>query len=253
MVQAVDRALRLLREVARHPEGIGVRALARKTGLKAPTAQNLLKTLLAQRFLDFDPDTRRYSVGISALQLAETADPFARLARFSRPYTDRLYAELGETVAVLTMHRGTAVVVQWRQSNRPLAVTHSRRAVDHPHLMASGLVLLAFQEPAFRQAYVEQHLSEDSQPFTQEQRTRLLASLEAVRRHGVAETCNIAASGIAAVAAPVEDACGKLLLAIGCSAPMSRADAGRRARMRAATTRTAEAMTTDLAGRNSEQ
>ena len=69
LVQSVERALMLLNQVAWHGDWVGLRELARGTGLKVPTAQNLLKTLQAYGFLEFDERMRRYRIGLAALRL----------------------------------------------------------------------------------------------------------------------------------------------------------------------------------------
>jgi DNA-binding IclR family transcriptional regulator len=83
-------------------------------------------------------------------------------------------------------------------------------------------VLLAFQSRATQLRYAAREdlsrLSPNS-PVTVEDMTTLL---DQIARDGFAITKNVLNSGIAAVAAPVFDANRQAILAIGCSAPLSR-------------------------------
>jgi len=238
MVQSVERALRLLTAVAARPEGAGVRELARACGLKAPTAQALLKTLAAHEFLAFDPDSRRYRLGVAAARLA-AGSPVEALRTFVRPAVSRLHAQFGETAAALAWLAGRAQVIDWRQSEHALAVTHPDQEVTQPHRLASGRVLLAFQPPAVLAAY----LAGLDAPTA-----GLARELQAIREARWAETENLGGSGIVAVAAPVCDGAGELVLALACSLSQIRCDEATRERMRVATRAEAEGLTARLAG-----
>lgn len=245
-IQAVDRALRLLQEVAARGDWVGVRELARATELKVPTAQNLLKTLQAKGFLEFDERTRGYRIGLAALRLAEAGDSLARLADFCRPQMEALYQRFGETVVAMTWSQGRAQVVHWLQSEHPLAVVHSQRVIDHPHLMATGLVLLAYQSPEAQRSYAEGEPLAGPGEYTPATVEELLGLLDKVRGQGYAQTENAQGTGITAVAAPVVDARGGLVLAIGCSAPTIRLDENRLQQIREAVLEAAGKMTDKL-------
>ena len=238
MVQSVQRALNLLAAVAARPEGVGVRELARTCGLKAPTAQALLKTLAAQEFLAFDSESKRYRVGLAAVRLAAAGSPLASLRAFVRPVMESLHGQVGETVAALAWLDGRAVVVDWRQTEHALAVTHPEQEVEQPERLASGRVLLAFQPATVRQAYLAGIGASDE----------LAKILERIRQARWAETENLGGSGIVAVSAPVFDRAGELVLALACSTPQVRCDAATLRAMRVSVREAAEGLTARLAG-----
>jgi len=238
MVQSVERALQLLTAVAARPDGAGVRELARACGLKAPTAQALLKTLAAHEFLAFDGERKQYRIGVAAARLA-AGSPLAALRTFVRPAVDRLYAQFGETVAALAWLDGRAQVIDWRQSEHPLAVTHPEKEVLEPHRLASGRILLAYQPAEVQHGY----LAGLAEPTAE-----LRAELARIREACWAETENLGGSGIVAVSAPVFDGAGELVLALATSLPQVRCDAATRSRMRAATRAEAEGLTARLTG-----
>lgn len=249
-VQSVDRALSLLLRVAEQEgaSGVGVRDLARATGLKVSTAQNLLKTLLSRGFLDFDTASRKYRLGLTAVLLGERAYPLDHLAAFARPWIDALADELRETVAVAAWFRGQAVVVDWRQAEQPLAVTHARRVIAKPHAMAAGRTLLAYLGEEERLAQARRLTGSSTSPNLPAAAEEFLAVLDTVRRDSLAETRDIGGSGIGAVSAPVLDASDRLIMAVSSSAPLDRWDTGTRESAKAAVTRSAHQMTAALGG-----
>ena len=222
MIQSVEKALRLLQALDLQGEWIGVRDLARQLKLSPPTTHNLLKTLVAAGFAETNPSTRQYRLGLAAIRLGGGSDPLTNLRQFARPFIEEFSAEFDETIVVAMWQNGQAVVVDWIQAEHPLAVTHNHGVIEHPLVFASGRVLLAYQsrEEQLRHAKAKElgGLGTGSPRTAAE----LLALLEKIRRDGFALTENVANSGVIALGAPVFDASGRLLLAIGCSAPISR-------------------------------
>ncbi len=223
MIQSVERAMHLLNAVASAGDWVGVRELARVTDLKVPTAQQLLKTLQACGYLEFDETTRRYRIGLAALLLGDGVDTLRHMAEFVQPYVARMFAELKETAAVLAMEQGKVIVVDWKQSNHALSVAQpQRRVIEHSHCMASGKVLLAYQDEEFQRQYAQSEPLAELGPNTPATVEELLEEFRKIRAAGLAESIDARSSGVAAFSAPVFGASGKIAMALACSAPMTR-------------------------------
>jgi len=222
MIQSVAKAFRLLQALDAHGGWLGVRELARKLELTAPTTHNILNTLRQMSFVEYNAETRQYRLGMAALRLGEGSDPLNQMRLFARPYIEALANEFDETVIVVTWMNDEAVVVDWIQAEHPLAVTHNHGVIEHPIIFASGRVLLAHQPRPVQLRYAaREELSRfgPNSPLTAED---MIEMLDRVALDGFAITQNVANSGIAAVAAPVFDANQHIMLAIGCSEPISR-------------------------------
>jgi DNA-binding IclR family transcriptional regulator len=191
MIQSVERALDILNAVAQADEWLGVREIARRTGLKVPTVQQLLKTLQKKGYLEFDPDQRKYRIGVAATLLARGADPLVKLGDFIEPFVERIHKQFGETVVALVYHAGAFMSVACRPSIHKLTVMPPTRGqpAEEPQVMASGRLLLAYMPPEIQRRFVK------------DAATRSL--LPAIREAGVAEVSDVKGSGIAALAVPV--------------------------------------------------
>lgn len=225
VIQSVDRALKLLHLIATAKDWIGVRELARQMNLTPPTTHNLLRTLLQNGFVEYDPGSRQYRLGLAALRLGEGSHPLALMKDFARPYLEALVHDLNETVIALTLMDGKVVVVDWIQADHPLAVTHNRGIIENPIVFASGRVLLAHQSRDVQVQFAgRENLARlgPGNPITLDDFLQLMTE---IREAGHAETHNVTNSGIAAVGAPVFDANGHAVMAVGCSAPISRSTA----------------------------
>ena len=69
-VGAVIGAVRVLYMLAMSSKPVGVTAIARELDLYPGTCFNILQTLAQQHMVQFDPDTKTYSLGIGVLELA---------------------------------------------------------------------------------------------------------------------------------------------------------------------------------------
>lgn len=249
-MQSVEKALRLLQTLDRHGSWIGVRELARQLELSPPATHNLLKTLHAASFVEANPASRQYRLGLAAVRLGARSDPLQHMRRFARPYIELLAEKSDETIVVLAWQHEQAVVVDWIQAGHTLAVTHHHGVVPHPIVFASGRVLLAHQE---RDTQLRHLRGEDFArlgPNAPRDAEEALALLGQVERDGCAITENVGNSGVVAVGAPVFDATGRLLFAVGCSAPLTRINRARLAHLRERVIEIASEMTQKLRAAN---
>jgi DNA-binding IclR family transcriptional regulator len=222
MIQSVEKALRLLQALDLHGDWIGVRELSRQLKLSPPSAHNLLKTLVAAGFAETNPTTRQYRLGLAAVRLGSGSDPLTNMRTFTRPFIESFAGEFDETIAVLTWQDGQAVVVDWIQAEHPLAVTHNHGVVERPLVFASGRVLLAYQNREEQMRHIKAETLSTLGGQTPSTASGMLELLSRIKHDGYALTENVANSGVIALGAPVFDGSGRLLLAIGCSAPISR-------------------------------
>jgi IclR family KDG regulon transcriptional repressor len=248
-VQSVEKALRILQALDRHGSWIGVRELSRQLALSPPATHSLLKTLQAASFVEANPASRQYRLGLAAVRLGAGSDPQQQMRRFARPYIETLAEKSDETIVVLAWQNEQAVVVDWIQAGHTLAVTHHHGVVDHPIVFASGRVLLAYQD---RDTQIRHVQSEDLAalgPNAPANPAEALLLLARVVDEGCAVTENVGNSGVVAVGAPVFEASGRLLFAVGCSAPLTRIDAARLAHLRERVLEIATEMTHKLCAR----
>jgi DNA-binding IclR family transcriptional regulator len=221
-VQSVEKALRLLQALDRHGSWIGVRELARQLELSPPATHNLLRTLAAVSFVEASPASRQYRLGLAAVRLGAGSDPSQHMRRFARPYIETLAEKSDETIVVLAWQHEQAVVIDWIQAGHTLAVTHHHGLVAHPMVFASGRVLLAYQDRDTQLRHTRAENYARLAPNAPRTAAEAMAVLAQVAADGCAVTENVGNSGVVAVGAPVFDATGRLLFAVGCSAPLTR-------------------------------
>jgi DNA-binding IclR family transcriptional regulator len=109
-IQAVDRAVALLKSVAASATPPTVLELARDCGINRSTAWRLLRTLEHHGLVDRDPITQRYTVGYGAISVAAAVTDDA-LVRRVRPLLTKLAVATGESVTLAVAKRFNLVYV----------------------------------------------------------------------------------------------------------------------------------------------
>lgn len=210
-LQGVGRAFSVLELVADRP--LRASEVARGLGLSWATAHRLLAYLTEMGYLDRDPATRRYSVGVRSYSLGSSY-----LARLPLPHISHPYLEAAATVSGATAqlvkrdHRRSVVlsVVEGRRNHVP----ETTIGCNFPlHCGSKGHVLLAHAPAAFVDDYLSRPLESLTQ-WTLVDADILRARFEEIRARGYAVTDRDVRVFSSSVAAPVVDAGGDVVASI---------------------------------------
>lgn len=192
-VRAVDRALDILLAFRPGESRISAGELLRRVDLSRPTLYRLLRTLEQRGFVASAGEPQRFSLGPAIAQLSQAWSSGNDITELARPVMERLWADTGETVALL-MHSGRdRVCVAELPSSQPLSF---RRGVGHREnvtLGASGRAIIAFV------ANQTSHL--DMLP--EERRQAYEVELKRIRADGYAVSREELIAGAIAMAAPI--------------------------------------------------
>lgn len=230
LVQSVLRGLDILEAVGASQDGLALRELSDRLGLKGPTVHNLARTLAARGFLQKTVDPPRYRLGRAVVELARLqADDV--LARRAAGVIRRLFARLDRATVTLNRPVGGEVVTVLRISpERPGLLERPRGRSMHPYGTASALLFQALWTEAERAAYRRRYPFWEYGAHLWGSPQRLERILARARRNGYAAV-RLGEGGIYPVAAPVFGEGGELLAAVGASVPLGRGAAADRRRV----------------------
>jgi DNA-binding IclR family transcriptional regulator len=141
-IQAVDRAIVLLKAVAASTTPPTVLELARRCGINRATAWRLLRTLEHHGLVDRDAVTQRYTVGYGATVVASAVTDDALIRRV-RPLLTDLCLRTGEAVTLAVARRFNLVYVDQVEPPNMMAPNW----LDKPlplHATSGGKVFLAW-------------------------------------------------------------------------------------------------------------
>src|SRR6201996_7045378 len=142
---AISRAAAVLRLLGKSNTPLGMQAIARELGLVPSTCLYVLRALVAEEFVSFDPDTKRYALEAGVLTLARH---WLRRNRFNdlvQPVLDRISQAFDVTmlgVHIVGLDHIVVVALSQSGQNFQLSTQIGRR---FPALIsATGRCLAAF-------------------------------------------------------------------------------------------------------------
>lgn len=221
-VKSLDKALMLLEALAAADGALTLTHLAQRVGLPLPTTHRLLTTLERRRFVQYDGEQSRWSVGVRAFIVGNTFLPRRNLARLAMPVLRRLMEESGETTNLAVESGGEAVFlahVECRDMMRASSRPGSRVAL---YCSGVGKALLSAMSADEVARVLHEHGLARLTPTTIDTPEKMLAELQRIRGQGYAYDDQEHAKGVRCVAAPVFDESGRPLAAISLSGPTAR-------------------------------
>ncbi len=202
--------------------------IARTLGLPIPTVHRVLMALRRRGYVSQHDETKRFRLGIAALQLGDRARVAVDLRSVALPALRRLAQETGETalLTVPTPNRDRAICLERVETPQPLRLSVTPGRQLPLHAGASQKALLAFMRDDEIEAVIVAGMERlcDATIIDGESLRRELAS---IRRRGWASSYEETNVGVWGVAVPVVHARGDVVCAIGVAGPSARLEAPR--------------------------
>jgi DNA-binding IclR family transcriptional regulator len=216
-IQSLEVAGRLLHALARASRAMMLKDLAAEAGMAPAKAHRYLASFQRIGLIEQDPLTGRYDLGAGALELGLAALARIDPVRLATPLLPALAAELDATVALAVWGNKGATIVRWEDSARDVNV-HLRAGAVMPLLSsATGRAFAAWMPEAAIASALDGELARarragrEDLPHDRAGAQRLRAE---ARRHGIARVKGQLLPGIHALAAPVFDHRGTMVLAL---------------------------------------
>lgn len=225
--QSVERALTVLRTFTSGRTELRMSDIAKAAGLGLSTASRLLATLEATGFVDRDPVSGLYRLGLDTVTLAGVALNAHPVHREARQIAQNLAAELGlgANVAIRREDRLFYLLnFEGRHAPRSFVLVGQRNPL---HATGLGKSLLSGLTDKQRRALLPDASLVPYTPRTLVDHPALDAEIDLVIARGYATEIEELALGRACVAAPIRDSTGEVVAALSVSGPLSTIDLAR--------------------------
>ncbi len=195
--------------------------LSAAIGSAKSTVSRIAHTLESQGFLAKSKHHEGYRLGLSLWELGTQA--IADLAEFPRrslPHLDELVANINESAQAAILDELDVVYVQKIDAPRSLRPYIPLGARFPAYCTATGRALLAYQSPAIHDRVIARGLkAHTSRTITKGPEFK--RALDRVRNQGYAVNKGEWRADIGGVAAPVFDATGRVVGAVGVTMPLA--------------------------------
>ena len=218
----VGKALGLLVLLGDEPRGASAAELSRRAELPFSTTYRLLGSLTRDGFVDYEPDGRRYHLGLRVFQLGQRVSNHHGFAGTALPILRRVTEKTGEATILSVRDGHHHLTVNKVDGPQTFRVTSDPGHLGALHTTSVGKALVAFAEDAERQRLVEELELEPLTEFSITDREAFRAEIDQVRRRGYAVMDEENELGMRAVAVPVFNAQGFAFASLATAVPVFR-------------------------------
>jgi DNA-binding IclR family transcriptional regulator len=221
--QVLDRTFAILDVFGEeHPEWSAT-DIARSIDLPVPTVHRILIALKQRGYVSQHDETKRFRLGVAALQLGDRARAVVDLRSVAMPELRRLSMATGETalLTVLTPQRDRGVCLERVEAARTLRLSVSPGRQLPLHAGASQKVLLAYMGDGEIDAVISGDLEHLCRATITDPRL-LRDELTKIRRRGWASSYEETNVGVWGIAVPVLNTHGEVVCAVGIAGPSAR-------------------------------
>jgi IclR family transcriptional regulator, pca regulon regulatory protein len=223
--QSLERGLAILAAFTPDRPALGISELAQQLGLTRSTTHRYVATLARLGYLNQEESTRKYRLGIRALDLGFTVLGSLELRDIAAPHLQRLTATTGHT-SNLAIRDDTDVILIDRNRGRPGRYHHLEFTLHvgsriPSYCSATGKALLAFLPQPELNALLDRIEFLPRGPRSVGGRAALMTELSQVRRTGIAINDEELESGLRSIAAPIRSRAGAVVAAVNLAIPWS--------------------------------
>jgi IclR family KDG regulon transcriptional repressor len=214
-VQSLDRALDVLDCFTFQDRELTLSDISQKAGINKATAKRLISNLVTRGYLNQEPTTKRYRLGMRLLELGGIIFSSFSLRKASSYPMSRLQNQTGATVLLGVKMDDQLVGVDKREGQGLIRISADigwRRPLHYGML---GMVLMSFLDPEEVKTILKKSPLE---PYTADAITdedAFSLRLEKIRKQGYVVEVGEAVEGFIGIAAPIRDYSRKVIAALG--------------------------------------
>lgn len=221
-VQSLERALTILNKLSEYPDGLQIARLSEYVGLTKSTTHRLLATLLNMNYVEKNPETDKYKLGLQVLFLSRNILNNSDIVNTAKPYLEKLSKEVNETVHLCIQDHENVVYIDKIECNQMIRM-YSRIGSRAPmYRTAVGKVLFSGMDQDKLEDMVSKIEFIPTTPTTITSKEKFLQEVEQVRNQGYALDNAENQEGLQCVAAPIYDHKGKIVASFSISGPDNR-------------------------------
>ena len=201
---SVEKALAILLSFTPHNEEMGTVEISNKLGLHKATVSRNLNILTKYGFLQRDPQTRKFRLGQSSINLGLAVNQSVNnnIVHIAKPYIDNLRNTLEETTVLEVLSGGNVIIAYIAEGPGPIRIKGNVGSTRPVYAAAGAKAILAFSPSEIRERFLNEKITRLT-PNTITDLEILKEQLQEIRTEGFAfdnEEVNI---GINAVGAPI--------------------------------------------------
>lgn len=216
-IQSVSRALNLLCLFTHELSKLGITEISKALNLPKPTAHGLVRTLTNEGFLQQDPETRKYRLGLKIYELGIVLAGSLEINQKGAGLAYQLAKRTGLNSKIAIWDLDSALLTVNIEPHSHLFFVHQIGPRVPAYCTGVGKALLAALEPADLQRYLDHAKLASYTPNTITQKKQLLQEIKEVRRKKYSVDKEENVLGLACIGTPIYGIGGHLEAALSVS------------------------------------
>lgn len=218
--RTLAKGLTLMETLASKGKAAGVSELSRACRLTKSSTHRLLQTLKRLGYVRQQAKGGQYALTLRLWEFGMRVYSLVDLLQAAAAHARRLAEQTDETVYLSVLDDGDVIYIDKIDSTQPIRTYEPKGARAPAYCVATGKVLLAYAPPEVQQRAVS-HCTAFT-PATVVDKKELARALGKIRDQGYAYNLGEWHAGVHGLAAPIRDAEGRVIAAVGVSGPADR-------------------------------
>ena len=220
-VQSIDRAVAILECFSENRCELKLSEIASRLDLNKSTVHGLLNTLKYHRFIDQDPETQRYRLGLRFLGFSDLVISSIDVGNIASPVIERVCEEIEETVHVAMLDGSDIVYIGKRECNKSIKTSTKIGARFPAYYTADGKIILCHMNREKVDELLPGKIKRLT-PATITDKQELMKALAEMKEKGFAVDNEGVIQGLSCVAAPIINHTGEVKYSLSVTGPTVR-------------------------------
>lgn len=220
-VKSANRVLDLFELLARTTE-MSHADIALNLSIPKSSLTQLLRTLLARRYVEYAPASKGYRLGAAFARLSQRTGEARDIVSIAQPVLEEMTRLTSETTALNQLRGMLAIVVATVASPQRLLSNMRKGDMAPLYATSGGKAILAHLPEAVRDDYVSSVVLEPATAKTLRSKRELKRQIVDVRRTGVAFSFEEFTPGIIGIGVPILSSSGHPVASLNVAIPAVR-------------------------------
>jgi DNA-binding IclR family transcriptional regulator len=222
LVKSAKRCLEILNLLTTYPDGLRFVEIEEKLSVPRSSLHGLIATLTYGSWVSSDPVTKKFMLGVRALEAGRAFLKREGFPSRARPYMEQIRDDLGETVQLSVLEGRYNVYVAKVDGRHALALASAVGVRLPAHATGVGKALLSGLDSASLNYLYNGVKLESCTAQTITSKSDLVSELARIRELGYATDNQEYSIGVRCIAVPIHNTSGQIAAAISTSIPTVR-------------------------------
>jgi len=221
-IKVLDKTFSILDILLQHGSSMHMTEITEKLGLYPSTIHRILDTLKHRGYVEQDPKTQKYRLGLKLLELGMAKLHQMDLVKEATPYLKELVKLCNETVHLGILEEGEVLYLAKEESSQTIRMISYVGKRAPLYCTALGKILLAYMSEEEREKILQNREFPRLTENTITDKEELEKELNRIKKQGFALDREENEKDVRCMAAPIRNYQEKVIAAISISSPIFR-------------------------------